>query len=88
MDGSSMEPLIHKNAFVGLERDQANVLSGEIYGIQVPYEGLIIRRVFLEPEQGRLILRSENERHGDQVFSYEDYAEKIVGRVIWVMQEV
>lgn len=88
MDGSSMEPLIHKNAFVGLERDQANVLSGEIYGIQVPYEGLIIRRVFLEPEQGRLVLRAENERHGDQTFSYEDYSDKIVGRVIWVMQEV
>lgn len=88
MDGQSMEPLIRKNAYVGLDRDQTNILSGEIYGIQVPYEGLIIKRVFLEPEQGRLVLRSENERHADQVFSYEDYADKIIGRVIWVMQEV
>jgi phage repressor protein C with HTH and peptisase S24 domain len=88
MDGSSMEPLIHKNAYIGMDREQTKILSGEIYGIQVPYEGLVIKRIFLEPEQGRLVLRSENERHSDQEFQYEEYADKIIGRVIWVMQEV
>jgi phage repressor protein C with HTH and peptisase S24 domain len=88
MDGASMEPLIKKTAFVGIDRDQKSILSGEIYGIQVPYEGLVIRRVFMEPDQGQLILRAENSSHADQQFPYDEYSDKIIGRVIWIMQEV
>jgi phage repressor protein C with HTH and peptisase S24 domain len=65
-----------------------NVLSGETYGVLVPYEGLVIRKLFLEAEKGQLVLRSENQSHQDQYFSYEEFAESIIGRVVWVMQEV
>lgn len=88
MDGSSMEPVIKRGAFVGMDRDQHNVLSGETYGVLVPYEGLVIRKLFLESEKGQLLLRSENQSHPDQSFSYEEFVERIIGRVVWVMQEM
>ncbi|MDY6851161.1 MAG: S24 family peptidase [Thermodesulfobacteriota bacterium] len=88
MDGAGMEPLIKRGAYIGLDRDQKSVLSGEIYGVHVPYEGLVICRVYFESEKGRVLLRSENMSHPDRYFSFDEYADKIVGRVIWVVQEL
>lgn len=87
MDGSAMEPLIRAGAYVGLDRDQTAVRSGELYAVQMPYEGLSLKRIFLDTEKGRYLLRSENPAHAEQAFSVEEFTDKIVGRVIWVVQE-
>ena len=86
MDGKSMEPLIRSGSFVGLDRDQHSVLSGELYGIQVPYEGLVIRRLFLDGDN--LVVKAESPEVKDLTFSYGECAEKIVGRVGWAIQEL
>jgi len=88
MDGAGMEPLIRRGAFVGLDRDQVSVLSGEVYGVLLPFEGLVVRRVFLEAEKNRFVLRAENSGHTDQHFGFEEYRDKIVGRVVWMIQEI
>lgn len=87
MDGSGMEPIIRRGAYVGLDRDQTSVLSGEVYGVLLPIEGLVIRRVFLEAEKNRFVLRAENQGHTDQHFTFEEYKEKIIGRMVWMIQE-
>lgn len=88
MDGSGMDPLITRGAYVGIDRDQTTVLSGEIYGVLLPFEGLVIRRVYLEAEKNRFVLRAQNEGHADQHFSFEEYGDKVVGRMVWMMQEM
>ncbi len=88
MDGSGMEPLIRRGAFVGLDRDQATVLSGEVYGVLVPFEGLVVRRVFLEADKTRFVLRAENQDHADQYFTFEEYKDRVIGRVVWMMQDL
>lgn len=87
MDGSGMEPQIRRGAYVGMDRDQTSVLSGEIYGVLLPFEGLVIRRVFLEAENNRFVLRAENPGHADQHFTFEEYKDKIIGRAVWMIQE-
>lgn len=87
MDGAGMEPLLRRGAFVGLDRDQKAITSGEVYGVLVPYEGLVIRRVYFDAQQNLLVLKSENPNHVDQQLSIDEYGEKVVGRMIWSMQE-
>lgn len=88
MDGGGMEPLIRRGAFIGLDRDQTTVLSGEIYGVLLPFEGLVVRRVFLEADKTRFVLRAENEGHADQYFTFEEYKDRVIGRVVWMMQDL
>ncbi|BBD08881.1 LexA family transcriptional regulator [Desulfovibrio ferrophilus] len=88
MDGGGMEPMIRRGAYVGLDRDQTTVLSGEIYGVLLPFEGLVVRRVFLEADKTRFVLRAENEGHADQHFTFDEYKDRILGRMVWMMQEV
>jgi phage repressor protein C with HTH and peptisase S24 domain len=88
MDGASMEPIIKSGAFVGLDREQMNVRSGELYAVQMPYEGLVVKRIFLDQGQGRYLLRAQDPTVGEQSFPIEEFSDKIVGRVIWVIQEL
>jgi phage repressor protein C with HTH and peptisase S24 domain len=88
VEGSSMEPLIRKGAFVGLDTAQTWIVAGEIYAVQVPYEGLTLKRVFVDPENDRLRLQSENPRHPEQTVAIEGREGLVVGKAIWVMQEI
>jgi len=88
VEGSSMEPLIKKGAFVGLDTAQTWIVAGEIYAVRVPYEGLTLKRVFVDPEKDRLRLRSENSNHPEQSLPIEGREGLVVGKAIWVMQEI
>ncbi|GAB7082020.1 LexA family transcriptional regulator [Megalodesulfovibrio paquesii] len=88
MDASSMEPLIRRGAYVGLDTDQKNILSGELYGVFIPFEGLGIRRIFLDEEKGRFVLRTENPDHPEQYLPVEKRDERVVGRAVWVLQQL
>lgn len=88
MDSTAMEPLIRRGAYVGIDRDQRQILSGEIYAVAVPPEGLAVKRVSHDTESSRLMLKSENPVHHDQTLSMEAFQESIVGRAIWVIQEI
>lgn len=86
--GSSMEPLIKKGAFVGLDTSQTGVIAGEVYGVRVPYEGLTLKRVFVDPTNDSLQLQSENPKHPEQFLPIEGREDLIVGKAVWVMQEI
>ena len=88
MDSSSMEPFIRRGALVGIDREQTNIVTGELYGVYVPYEGLTVKRIFLDAENGRFILRSEANGHPDQHLPVEKHEGRIVGRVSWVLQSL
>jgi phage repressor protein C with HTH and peptisase S24 domain len=86
MENSNMESLIRRGAFVGLDRENTKIISGEIFGLVLPYEGLVVRRLYLEPEAGVLVLSSDSEAHADKRVPLDEYVDKVVGRVSWVMQ--
>lgn len=84
MDATSMEPLIHKGAFVALDTREKQVVSGELYGLRLPYEGLSIKRVFLAAS-GSAILRSENPQHPETTIDIQTLEQSCAGRVAWVI---
>lgn len=88
MDAASMEPVVRRGAYVGLDTAQRNVVSGELYGVYVPFEGLALKRIFLDAENSRFILRSENRSHPDQYVSVDKIGSRIHGRTVWVLQEI
>lgn len=86
VDAAAMEPVINKGAYVGIDTTQKNVVSGEIYGVYMPFEGVGLKRVFLDAENSRFILRSENPSHPEQYLPVDQHANRIFGRVVWVLQ--
>jgi len=86
MEGSNMDPLIRRGALVGLDKSDKRLISGEIFGINLPYEGLVIRRLYLEPEADALVLASQNDAHAEKRVPLEEYAPRVVGRAAWIMQ--
>jgi phage repressor protein C with HTH and peptisase S24 domain len=88
VDGDSMEPTIRKGAYVGLDRDLRKIVQGEIYGVSLPYEGIVLKRVFLDHANNALVLKSDNLSHAPFSVPIDDRDGLIVGRAVWVMQDV
>ncbi len=88
LDATSMEPLIRKGAFVALDTAQKQVVSGELYGVYMPHEGLVVKRVYLDATGSSFILRSENSRHPEVTLPVNALAESIAGRVAWALHHL
>ncbi|MDZ4185774.1 MAG: XRE family transcriptional regulator [Desulfuromonadales bacterium] len=84
--GRSMEPLILDGAYLGIDREDKWIISGEIYAVWIPYEGAVIKRLYIDPE--RITLRSDNKDFPEfSILVKEASAEMILGRVKWVLQQ-
>lgn len=88
VDSSSMVPFIQKGAYVGIDTTQKHVTSGELYGVRLPYEGLVIKRTFIDVQNNKLVLRSYNETLPEIALPLENYESNIVGRVVWIFQRI
>ena len=88
IDGSSMEPQIRKGAYVGIDTAQKHVASGELYGVRLPYEGLVLRRAYIDMQNKCLVLRSDNPSHPEVFLPLEGHEASIVGRVSWLLQRM
>lgn len=88
VEGGGMEPYILKNAFVGIDSANRRVTSGELYGVRLPYEGMVLKRAFVDAQSNKLILRSENTSLPEVHLPLEDHEQQIMGRVTWVMQRL
>ncbi|TIH12770.1 hypothetical protein D0S45_17520 [Marinifilum sp. JC120] len=86
--GDSMSPLIRDGAYIGINKQGKKLVPGRVYAVEVPYEGLTIKRVFLDPAQGELILRPENPTHPEMRVPIEGRDGLIVGEVMWEMQNL
>lgn len=88
VEASSMEPGIRRGAYLGLDTSQRVVVSGELYGVNMPYEGVVIKRVYLDTPNNCYILRSENPAHPETTIPIDEGGNVIVGRVGWLLQKM
>lgn len=89
--GDSMAWTIKSGGVVGVIRRNFDFVSGEVYAVRLPYEGLSIKRVIVDVANGEYIIRSDNpdkEKYPDRRLSITEYADIILGRVVWVWQAV
>lgn len=85
--GRSMEPVLLNGAFVGVDREERKVISGEVYAVHLPYEGTVVKRIYMSTDH--VILKSDNPSFPELTISIEkiDPDNFILGRVKWVLQE-
>lgn len=88
MDNTSMEPLIRRNAYVGIDCDDSRLRSGEIYALDIPGEGLVIKRVVRDLGKKRLALLAENPTHLEQYLPLENPGITTIGKTVWIIQEI
>lgn len=87
--GESMEPTIYDGAVVGVDREDKHIINGKIYAVWIPYEGAVIKRVFIDPE--KIILRSDNNRFPTSSLNMSELRDReniIIGRASWVVQKL
>lgn len=83
LDSTSMEPLIRKGAYIGVDTAQKQIVAGDLYAVSLPYEGVAIKRLFPNSVSGEAVLRAENPQHPDLTLPMTTLGENLIGRVIW-----
>jgi phage repressor protein C with HTH and peptisase S24 domain len=88
VDGKSMEPTIKQGAVIGVVPVGGDLIDGEMYLVKRPHFGVLVKRVYMGKDM--LILKSDNPEHPPMELPYEGYEldTVILGRVIWIWQEV
>jgi phage repressor protein C with HTH and peptisase S24 domain len=86
VDSAGMEPLILRGAFVGIDTAQRQHPDGELCAVHFPHQGLLIRRVYYQ--DGQFVLRAEDKDHADLHVAAAEMAERTLGRVVWVIQNL
>lgn len=59
--GDSFSPTVRQGAFVGVDTSSVRPSSGSIFAVSVPFEGVVIKRVFCDSDT--LLLRTDNPLH-------------------------
>lgn len=88
VDFAAMEPFIRKGAYLGVNTEEKRVAAGELYAMRLPYEGLTVKRVFIDAQNKGLLLRSEDPAHPELKLPFKDHEKSVVGRVNWVLQKL
>jgi hypothetical protein len=88
MHAHNMVPTVQRGAFFGVDLTDVQPMSGGVFVLRDIHEGLLLRRVFLDSDRERYLLRSDAEGHPESTTPAGELAERVVGRVSWVMQEL
>lgn len=87
--GESMEPTIYDGAIVGIDREDRQIINGKVYAVWIPYEGSVVKRVFVDHE--KVILKSDNNNFPAFSIPFGNIRDReniIIGRAVWVVQHL
>jgi len=88
MDNASMEPVIRRDAYVGIDGHDREPQDGRIMALNIAEEGLTLRRVTRVQDAGLYLLQAENPSHPDQRCPSDAPGLDIRGTVVWVIQAI
>ncbi len=88
MDAPNMEPSIVRNAYMGIDITATVPISGTVYALYSPHEGLIIKRLFLDSNSEQYLLRSDAKNYPESTLDVRTLTSRIMGRVVWVLQQL
>lgn len=88
IESDSFSPLVLRGAYVGVDTSRKHPVSGDIYAVYMPHEGVALKRLFLDGDQNRFLLRTEQPDFPASLLEAQDCPERIVGRVTWVLQNL
>ena len=88
MDSPCMEPGIVRGAYLGVDTTATSPISGTICALFIPHEGVVIKRVFLDSDEGRFLLRSDAPGFPETTIDPRMLSTHMLGRVAWVLQQL
>jgi len=85
--GNSMEPTIMDASHVGIDVTEKEIISGQMYAVFMPYEGIVVKRIWIGPETVRIA--SDNPTAPDHELLTEriNWETFVQGRVKWTVQK-
>lgn len=88
MEAPNMEPCIVRGAYVGVDTASVKPISGTTYALYDPHEGVVIKRLFMDSQAGRYLLRSDAQGYPEASLTPEEVTARLMGRVSWVLQQL
>lgn len=85
--GENMAPLMGQGTYFGVDTCDVVPVSGRVYAVFAPNEGLTLRRLFLNGNQDGYVLRSESPDFPESTLSPDLLGKRVLGRVAWALQE-
>ena len=85
VEDASMEPLIHRDAYVGVNTSDKTPVDGALFGLMLPLEGFCVRRLRLEQRKPLVRVTADNAAIKAQHLAADALAGAMLGRVVWVM---
>ena len=85
--GRSMERTLRDGAVVGVDRSDRQIVNGELFAVWLPYQGTVIKRLYLDNK--KILLQSDNEefRSRDIEVALDEVDDNFIqGRVKWAIQ--
>ncbi len=86
IEDASMEPTISRHGCVGINTEDRVLVSNHLYALDLPPEGLTLRRVVLAPDGLRAELRTDAPVIPIESLPLKRVNSHVLGRVVWVMQ--
>jgi len=84
--GRSMEPLINDGGYVGIDRTDKSIVSGEMFALWLPHEGAVVKRLWMMPDMVRIMSDNKDSPSFDIPLHRINWDTFILGRVKWVLQ--
>ena len=86
--GTSMEPTLLDGSYVGVDVTDKNVISGKLYAVYLPYEGIVVKRIWIGPELVKIESDNKAAPSHDMSIDRINWDTFIQGRVKWwIVQE-
>ncbi len=87
-ESASMEPSILRGAYLGVDTSIKIPVSGMVYALYWPHEGIVIRRVFLDDDDIHYTLRCDAQGFAQTKLPAKTLNTRILGRVTWTLQQL
>ena len=79
-------PTVRKGAYIGINTTQRHPVSGELYAMRMLYEGVALKRLYLDIDKGGFILRADSQGYPENFLTAAQCRERLLGKVVWVLQ--
>lgn len=87
IDNDSASPTVRRNSYVGINTLSTYPISGEFFAVNMPYEGIVLRKLFWKQEKNCFVLKSENAEFPEIHIDVEQ-RKYILGKLSWILQKV
>ncbi len=83
-----MEPTLRRGGCVGVSTLQRHLLSGEVYALLLPHEGVAFRRIVQDSESGLFLLCFDQVGLPHTRMPVKTLCARILGKAMWALQPV